>query len=327
MHVIPDNQEIIDKAHALYGAKLIVQPLPHLRLRVRIALGEALLAELLQIFPGREAPRDIVFRDLPLAEDDLHMAAVCDPCRVVAGLRDIGEEVSHFLLALYIVLAALVAHAVLVLDLLLRLDTEEHVVRLPVLGARVVDVVRADERKARLLVHADQLLIDMALLRNSVVLELEIEMVRPEDGGEVLCRADRPLVVAHRDVPRNLAREARRERNDALVVLREDFAVDARLVVEALREAGRHDLAEVVISLRRLGEQHEVIISVVRRSRVLVKTAPRRYINLAPENRFDSLCEAFLVEIHAAVHDAVVRNGRGRHAKLLHSSDIFFYFV
>ena len=46
-------------------------------------------------------------------------------------------------------------------------------------------VVRRHERKARLLRDAQQAAVDLTLLRNAVVLQLQIEMLRAENAGKL----------------------------------------------------------------------------------------------------------------------------------------------
>ena len=60
---------------------------------------------------------------------------------VLDRFRGIREELPHLLLGFYIVLSALVAHTVLIGDFLSRLDAEQDVVGLPVLGVDIVAVV------------------------------------------------------------------------------------------------------------------------------------------------------------------------------------------
>ena len=146
------------------------------------------------------------------------MAALGDLLRVFDGLRHKAEELRHLLGGFHIVLPALVAQSVLVGHLLAGLQAEEDVVGLHVLLVGVVAVVRADERKALLLVHPDQLPVHVLLLRDTVVLQLEEEIVLPENVPVLKGRPLRSFVVPARDCLGDLARKAGREADEPFVV-------------------------------------------------------------------------------------------------------------
>ena len=49
---------------------------------------------------------------------------------------------------------------------------------------------------------------------------------------------------------------------------------------------------------------------------LMVKAGARRHVDLTADDRLDALLQSGLVELDNAVHDAVVRDGGGIHAKL-----------
>ena len=170
-------------------------------------------------------------------------------------------------------------------------------------------------------------LVHVLLLRDPVILQLEEIVVLPEERPIIERRLFRALVVARRDVPRHLAREAGGERDDSLVVPLKNLPVDARLVIEALRKARRDDLHEILIAEIVFREENQMEIAVVGDISAFLKAAARRNIDLAAEDRFDPLREGLFIEIDASEHHAVIGNRRSGLPELTDAGHILFYFV
>ncbi len=327
-HVIPDDEEIIDEAHAPDRVELVGKARAVFVRHVPVAALKPLLAEHGEVFEGRVPFRDRVFGELALAEGDGHMAALRDLLCIFHGFRHKAEELLHFLGRFHIILPALVAQAVLVGDLFTGLEAQQDIVGLHVLLVGVVAVVRADERKTFLLMHADELAVHMLLLRDPVVLQLEEEIFLPENVPILVRRLLRRLVVAPGDRLRDLARKAGGETDEAAVILPQDLLVDAGPVIEPVDKARGDDLHEVLVALVGLREEDQVVVALfISAALAAVEAAPRRDIDLTAQDRFDAGRRRLLVEVDAAVHDAVVRDGRGVHPELFHLGDIFLYFV
>ena len=97
------------------------------------------------------------------------------------------------------------------------------------------------------------------------------------------------------------------------MALAQQLHVDARLVIIAFDEARGAELDEVLVTLLGFAQQNQVRAS----ARRAVETAARRNIDLAPDHRMDSRLVAGLIEIHHAVHHAVVGDGQRLHAQFL----------
>ena len=94
--------------------KLALYALLCLRRNRIIAFGQALPAQLLQVFPCALAIRNVKARQLVLAEFDRHMTALCNLLRIFQCLKRVGEELCHLLRAFDIVLAALITKPVFI---------------------------------------------------------------------------------------------------------------------------------------------------------------------------------------------------------------------
>ena len=115
--------------------------------------------------------------------------------------------------------------------------------------AQVVHVVGAHERQAEILRDRRNAAVDDALLLDAVPLHLEEEVLGAEDVPVRGRRVARLLFLLVRRALGDLALQAAAQADQALRVLREQFLVDARLVVEAFGVPGRHELDEIVVAL------------------------------------------------------------------------------
>ena len=135
-----------------------------------VAVREPLIAQGADIGPGGLPLRDPELRQVVLAEGELQIALLRDPLRVGQGLGVLGEEALHLLGGAEVEVAGLVAHPLLIVHHLAGLDAQENVVALRVLRGQVVAVVGAHQGDARLLVQAQQALVDHGLTADAVVL-------------------------------------------------------------------------------------------------------------------------------------------------------------
>ena len=144
MDEVPNDQEVVDVAHAFDDAEFVFQTLPERAVVLGVAFLDPFAAELAQVSGGCHAVRHVVFGKLGNAEFDFDVAALGDFVGVFKRFAGIGKEGGHFFFGFYIILAALVAHTVAVPDLFVGLDAEQDVVRGGVLRHDVVRVVCAD---------------------------------------------------------------------------------------------------------------------------------------------------------------------------------------
>ena len=100
-------------------------------------------------------------------------------------------------------------------------------------------------------------------------------------------------------------------------MLRQDFAVDARLVVEALHLGPRSETGQVVVSFIAGGQQDQVVMQrAIRRPRA-VRTVTGRDIGFAANDGLDAFGPGGFIEVHGAVHHAVIGYGHRRHAGVI----------
>ena len=180
-HKVGDDQKVVDKAHALDHVLLVFELRALLVRPFAIALGEAVCAELFEVCERGVALRHLEFRQVVLAERKLQIAALGDLAGVLDRLGIVGKQRRHLLGRTKVEALRLIAHAVFVVHGLARLDAEQHVMRVGVFLPEIVRVVRHDEREPRLLVQAQDALVDDGLIADAVVLQFKIKVLGAKD--------------------------------------------------------------------------------------------------------------------------------------------------
>ena len=260
---IPYNQEVIHIAHLLDDGKLVVQTLLQSAVVVGITFRQAVLTQSVQ--PGfRGVPfRHLEMRQLRHAELDLHVAPVRNGLSVLHRLPGIGEEPLHLLFAFHIILAAFIAHPVLIRKLLRGLDAQQDIVGLFILRIRVMHVVGDHQRDIQFLTHGKQGGIHQPLCRNPMVLQLQEKIPLSEAFLVFQRRLFRLVHQTFLDVPRHLSRQAGGKGDDSLMILIQKFHIHTGLIVKALCETAADDFHQVGVSRIVLRQQDQMIIPVV----------------------------------------------------------------
>jgi hypothetical protein len=225
----------------------------------------------------------------------------------------LGKQLVHFFAASAGKTARHVPHPLFVGEQRLRLQTDHAVVRLPMLALDVMHVVGRHHREIELLRPRDQRAVDRALLLDPVVLQFHVEIAGFKDMAILVQRGLGLVDLAFLDLVRDLALEARGEADETFRVLREDFLVDARLVVEAIEMRRRNQLNEVFVAHLVLRQQNQMIGGVAGVGGFLVEARARRDVGLATDDRLKPLLLRGLVELDGAVHVAMIGHRHRRH--------------
>jgi hypothetical protein len=175
----------------------------------------------------------------------------------------------------------------------------------------VMHVVRGDTFQAELLCPLDEVLVDLGLFGDAVVLEFEIKIFRPERLLEPIHRIARLRYLILHDCLRNFAGKTAGQRDQPVLALRENFFVNARLVIIALQMCRSRELDEILVARLIFREQDEVVVNVLAAGgRFFLQPRSGRDVNFAADDGFDALAPRFLPKIHRAVHRAVIRDGQ-----------------
>ena len=116
-------------------------------------LHQPLMTEFVQIFPGSIVFRNIKFRQLGHAELDLHMTALSDLPGVFQGFFCIRKKCLHLLCRFYIILSALVAHPVFILQFFSGLQTKQDIMCRRILCVGIMDIIGRHQADTQLFAH------------------------------------------------------------------------------------------------------------------------------------------------------------------------------
>ena len=182
-------------------------------------------------------------------------------------------------------------------------------------------VVGADQGQSRLPVHPQQLPVHHSLVPDAVVLELQIEVLRPEDPAKLQGVVLRVFVLPVPQPPGNLPCKARGQGDQPAAVLPQELQIHPGTVVKALCPSHGDHVGEVSVSLLVLTQQHQMAALGVKLMELIEPgTALGGHIDLAADDGLDSLRLTGPVKVDNAVHNAVVGDGAGG---LAHGLDNF----
>ncbi len=325
---VGDDEEVAGKAHLRDAAQLGLEPLPVAPLilggkggadlaDVGQPLFQAGLGLLLQhlvegLFGGL-----LVLGKMIGVEVEVEVAALGDGHGVADRLGVLAEERLHLLRALDVELAVGETHPRGVVHGLAGLDAEQHLVGVGVLPGQVVAVVGRHQRQVETGSDLGQPPVDRGLLGDEVLLQLEEEAVVVEDLRHLPGAALGLLRAVEQQQGGDLPTETGSQRDEPLVVLAQQFPVDARPVVEPFPVSGRDQVAEVAVADGVLAEQEQMVGSFRGTPGVgLLETGAGSDVDLAADDRLDPRPPSLAVELQGAEHVAVVGDRQGRHAEL-----------
>ncbi len=331
-----DDQEVAREAHLEDDADLELRAAAHL---VADAVGVAERQSGLDLLdqPGvlvltRRAGEARHVGAVALGEVDV--APLGHEQRVVAGLRQLAPDLAHLGRGLEVVAGAgegePLAGPVAGRDVHRRagVDAEQVLLARRVLLHDVVGVVGRQQRDPQVAGQPEQAVADPGLELEAVVHELEEVVVAAQDVLVVGGGLAGGVVVAVPQVDLDLARGAAGGADDPRGVPREQLAVHAGLLEEAVLPGARAEAEQVVHPLRRLAEQRHVRVgaagadvvgpAVVEVDALLVGAGRRARceVGLRADDRLDPGGLRLLVELVGAEHVAVVGHRHRRLAEL-----------
>ncbi len=181
-HHVPNNQEVAAKALLGDHLKLVVDAFADLVAQLSVPLRRPRVHQVAQVLLGRLSIRRPEDRHVSLGEVQVQIAHVRHAQRVGEGLRILTKERLHLLRRLQIELVGREAEPILVIEESAGADAAEHVVGLDVVVVQIVHIIGDDAADAEATCDIRQLGIDGLLFGHTMVLQLDAEPVRPEDG-------------------------------------------------------------------------------------------------------------------------------------------------
>ncbi|CAK8715510.1 hypothetical protein LDFHOB_04825 [Candidatus Electronema aureum] len=249
--------------------------------------------------------------EVVLAELQLEIAALSHLHRVAQGFRAPAELPGHHLRRLEIQLVGGELEAARIADHLAGLNAEQHLVGIGLVLVQVVAVVGGDQLDAEIIAQFLQADIDLCLLRDAVLLHLEVKPVA-EELLQLKSLLPGRVHAAVADQPRHLAMQAGGEGDQAFVMAGEQLAVNARLVVKARCLCHRSQLHQIAVAVLVHRQQDEV--EVVARALVVDEMVGLGDVQLAADDGPQPGLLRLGVELQCAVHRPVVGDSHGVHA-------------
>ena len=236
----------------------------------------------------------------------------------------VAEQLRHLLLAFQVLLSR-IPHAGGIVQILARIEADQPVVRLRIVGHDEMGIVRSDIFNVmlgrQLQNHGiDPLLVFVHIrippgIAAAVQLHLQVVVVAENLLEFTNHRFGFVKSSVHNRL-RQLAAQTGRTADNPLVICTQQLLIHARMVIITFGKGIGNHLCKVVITGQVFRQQDQVMPPVLT-SALLVKTASRRHIDLAAENRFDSLFDRRIVKLFYPEHIAVVGNRERRHTQRL----------
>ena len=181
MDEIPDNEEIIVKAHIPDRLELVVKTGFDFGRDLVVPPCKSFPAQRFQILSGiAVADRNFVFRHMIDAFFKRYVTPVRDKHRIFDGTRIIAEFTDHFLRRTQTEIPR-ITKSVLVVDTRACLNTDKHIVGGRVFASDIMGVVRRDQSDSRPFGNLPQSFPDRSFLLYPVILNFEEKISLSED--------------------------------------------------------------------------------------------------------------------------------------------------
>ncbi len=188
--------------------------------------------------------------------------------------------------------------------------------RIALIGAHVVQVVREHQRETYFGGESEELLVEATLFGEAVILHLKEEAPFPEDFAVLPRQGARVLPVVDLQCASDLAVQASRESNKALGMSCEMLMVGTRLVVEPIEVGVGDDPTEVAVA-RSTGREGDEVERLLVGLPLFVAHPTAGDVRLDADDRFDPKLLCRLHELDRAVECTVVGEGNRVHPKAL----------
>ena len=185
-------------------------------------------------------------------------------------------------------------------------------------------VVGRHQRGFRFLAEAAVKITHFFLLRQSVIVDLQKEILRAQNLPVFAQDPFRVRLPPLQKSRSHFTFQAGARSQQALRMFRQQLVVDPRLVVNAFQVGGGHQPDQVPVALQVSRQQQEVVVGILAAGGgFFFKPVPRGHVNLATHDGFDPGFRRRLVKFDRPVKIAVIRQRQGRLAQFLGPSDQF----
>ena len=309
---VPDHQEVVGELGITNHLQFVLKPLLGLGCWPGIATSEAFPTKLGKVFVSGHITWRWVLGQVGLSEAQLHVAHVRDQPGVFQCLGVVGEKPLHFLRAFDVVRVVLHPQALFVLDRGIGLDADVQVLKGRLMLSDIVGVVGDHQGNTQLLAEPGQAVVYGRQLRHMLVALQFQEITIPEQFPVLEDLLAGPFGIAVNNKPGHFRRGAAGEADQALVILLQEFPINAGAIMKAFKVPLGYQLHQITVAGVIPGQQDQVIRAAVGGAAV-VATAMGN-VNLAADDGLYPCFLALRIKVHRAVEAAVVGDGEGVHS-------------
>ncbi|EKD22226.1 MAG: Na+/proline symporter [uncultured bacterium] len=238
---------------------------------------------------------------------------------VFYGFGAIRKQALHFPGRPEIELIASELHPLFVIHRFACLYTEQNLVGLFIALIKIMTVVSCHQRESMVLREFDQSTIDRLLLRKAILHNFDEEIPLAKDFPVLFSGSKRFFGISPEQMCRDFPMETGAHTDQSLAVLGQHLLVDPGPIVKSVQKTGGRQSHEVLISLHVPGKDDDMICRLRASMARLVKTAFRRDVQFAADDRFDPVLISMFIEIDRSIEIAMIGHRNSGHL-------IFFCF-
>jgi hypothetical protein len=268
---IPDDQKISGVFHLLdhadfvrqpgfvFGERLAEQAGLRASLQHRDARSKPLARHGREIGVYRVSLGHLKIREGIFHRFDLYVASLGNRHGALERLGKFSEHLRHFLGGLEKELVGGEFHAVRVAHGLAGLNAEQHFLGVGIGMFQVMAIVGGHQGNSGFLGERHDLRIDALFDVQALILNFEKKITFSKDVAQAVGRVARLGRALFHQVFRYSAAQARRKRDQAAAVFRQQVIIYSRLVIKAFEKPRGNQLDEIAIAFCIFAEQHEMI--------------------------------------------------------------------
>ena len=242
--IVLHDQEIIVIPHTADYRKFVFHPFPvhpffvmdKIKFSRRFAPLKTKQRQCAQVTFGALSRRHGKFRQMNLPETEIKPATLGNPGAVFDRFRISRKKRCHFLGGFIVEFLGFKPDGGAVRKARVGLNGQKHRLRFGVLLFKVVTVIGGHHRQPKSSGERNQHREDLAFFRQTVVLKLNIKMIRPENIRKGLGGTLGLFGVSGNQRARDLPGKAGRQRNKSLVITEKQFHIHPRFGIEAFRK-------------------------------------------------------------------------------------------
>ena len=242
------------------------------------------------------------------------MTSLRNCTRIEYRLWQFSKSFFHLFRRFKIKTISLKMQTFLIINCLSRLNAKENIMRPRILPIHIVAIICCDHTDVQFPRKLHELFIQGVLFWNSVILQLNVKIVRTQYVLVIKRFFPRPFVHPFLEQIRYFALHTGRKPYQPTAVLLQEIDIYPRFIIKTFCICFCHETYQIAISvvvLRKQDEMERCLFDVL--TMLFFQAASGGYINFTPDNRLNAGFCNFLVEFNRSEEIAVVSYRNCRH--------------